>query len=138
MAFAGTEWATEIAADSDLSYHPIADEDGRPVGAMQIIDPHLEPTHYWGDIEPGLRAIDVWIGDPADRGRGLGAAMMAQAHALCFADPAVTAIVIDPLASNTRALRFYRRLGYVEEGIRLFGEDRCLVMRLHRAAFTAR
>jgi hypothetical protein len=25
---------------------------GRAIGAMQMIDPHLESTHYWGEIEP--------------------------------------------------------------------------------------
>ena len=39
--------------------------------------------------------------------------MMRLAHERCFADPTVTAIVIDPLASNTRAIAFYHRLGYV-------------------------
>lgn len=137
-AFGGADWAEELAADCEHSFHLIAEEDGRPVGAMQVVDPHLEPTHYWGPIEPGLRAIDVWIGDAADRGRGLGARMMREAHALCFADPSVSAIVIDPLESNARAIRFYLRLGYVDEGARLFdGDDRCRVMRLTRAAWDA-
>ena len=138
VAFGDHDWREEIGADSDVSFHVIAEEAGRPVGAMQIIDPHREPTHYWGDVEPGLRALDVWIGDPSDRGRGLGAEMMRAAHALCFATPDVTAIVIDPLESNTRALRFYRRLGYVDAGPRIFdGVDRCRVMRLTRAAWAA-
>ncbi len=138
LAFGGLDWQAELAADTDTSFHLIAELDGRPIGAMQIIDPHLEPTHYWGEIEPGLRAIDIWIGDPADRNHGLGAAMMAAAHALCFADPAVGAIVIDPLASNVRAQRFYRRLGYVDQELRWFADDHCRVMRLTRAAYQAR
>jgi aminoglycoside 6'-N-acetyltransferase len=50
----------------------------------------------------------------------------------CFAEPAVEAILIDPLASNTRAIRFYQRFGFKPVGERLFGEDRCLVHRLER------
>ena len=45
--------------------------------------------------------------------------------------------MIDPLASNTDAIRFYRRLGFVDEGERCFGDDSddvCLVMRLARDA----
>ena len=103
---------------------------------MQIIDPYLEPTHYWGDVSPNLRAIDIWIGAPADRGNGNGAEMMRQAIDLCFADPTVTAIIIDPLASNTRAHKFYRRLGFTAVGRRLFnGEDDCLVHELTRTAW---
>lgn len=138
VAFAGAVWAEEIAADNDVSRHWIAELDGRPIGAMQIIDPHREPTHYWGEIEPNLRAIDIWIGDVADLGKGLGTQMMRQALALCFADPAVTAVIIDPLASNTRAHRFYQRLGFRPEGRRVFNdEDDCLVHRLTRADWRA-
>jgi aminoglycoside 6'-N-acetyltransferase len=39
--------------------------------------------------------------------------MMELAFESCYADPAVTAILVDPLASNRRAHRFYERLGFV-------------------------
>lgn len=136
-AFGGLDWRDELGQDSDVSYHLVADVDGRPVGAMQICDPHLEPTHYWGTIAPNLRAVDIWIGAEADRNRGYGREMMRQAHERCFADSTVTAIVIDPLASNTRAIAFYQRLGYVSVERRTFGDDDCLVMRLTRDAWTA-
>ena len=131
-AFGGLDWGRELSLSTDVSYYLIAELDGRPIGAMQVIDPHEEPTHYWGDIEPNLRAIDIWIGAPDDRGKGYGAEMMRLAHELCFADPKVTAIVIDPLASNTRAHAFYRRLGYRPVERRKFGDDECLVHRLSR------
>ena len=134
-AFGGLDWRAELSHDSDVSYHLIAEIDGRPVGAMQICDPHLEATHYWGKIEPSLRAIDIWIGAEADRNKGYGREMMRLAHERCFADPTVTAIVIDPLASNTRAIAFYQRLGYVAVGRRMFGDDDCLVLTLTRHAW---
>ena len=64
--------------------------------------------------------------------------MMRRAFQVCFAEPAVTAIVIDPLTSNTRAHKFYRRLGFVPEGRRLFDDDDCLVHRLTREAWRQR
>jgi aminoglycoside 6'-N-acetyltransferase len=134
-AFGGLDWRKELGQDSDVSYHLIAEVDGRPVGAMQICDPHVEPTHYWGTIEPNLRAIDIWIGAHDDRKKGYGREMMALAHERCFADAAVTAIVVDPLATNTRAVAFYRRLGYVTIERRTFGDDDCLVLRLSRDAW---
>ncbi len=134
-AFEGHDWHDAIANQSDVDFYLVAEVDGRPIGAMQVIDPHLEPTHYWGDIEPNLRALDIWIGESDQRGRGFGEQMMRQAFELCFADPAVTAIVIDPLASNARALAFYERLGFVKVERRLFNdEDDCWVMRLTRDA----
>ena len=109
-----------------------------PTGPSPGDDPRREPTHYWGEIEPNLRAIDIWIGDAADHGQGHGETMMRLALQRCFADPAVTAVIIDPLASNTRAHKFYRRIGFVAVGRQLFGEDDCLVHRLTREAWQAR
>ena len=126
------EWESELESPTPHWEHLVAEVDGRPVGAMLIIDPALEPTHYWGDIGLGLRALDIWIG-PADAlDRGYGSQMMAQAIDRCFADPAVEAIVIDPLTSNADAHRFYRRMGFNAVGRRTFGEDECLVHRLER------
>src|SRR5262249_1335111 len=112
----------------------IAEENGRPVGFLQIIDPLLEETRYWGDCEPDLRALDIWIGEESDPGRGLGTEMMRQVIDRCFAAPEVTAILLDPLASNTRAQRFYERLGFHFVERRTFlGVDDCSVYRLDRA-----
>ncbi len=133
QAFAGAVWVDEIAGNSDFTCYYIAELDGRPIGAMQVIDPAQEPTQYWGEIERNLRAVDIWIGDARDRNRGHGGAMMRAVIDRCFNDPAVTAIVIDPLNSNTDAHRFYKRLGFKVVGRRLFGEDDCLVHRLDRA-----
>lgn len=137
-AFGDTYWPDELALVCPSYRYYMAELSGRPIGAMQIIDPHIEPTHYWGEIEPNLRAIDIWIGALADTGQGYGESMMRLAFQMCFADGDVTAIVIDPLASNTRAHRFYQRLGFVPEGRRTFGDDDCLVHRLTRADWRAR
>lgn len=137
-AFGGLDWRSELSQSSDVGYYLIAEVDGRPIGAMQICDPHAEPSHYWGAIEPNLRAVDIWIGNASDRNKGYGREMMRLAHERCFVDPAVTAIVIDPLASNTRAIRFYKRLGYVPVERRWFGADDSLVLTLTRAVWEAR
>lgn len=137
-AFGGTDWSEELAMQSEVFRYSIAEADGRPIGVMLTIDPAREPNHYWGDIEPGLRALDIWIGPPDALGRGYGTRMMTLAIDACFAEPGVTAIVIDPLASNTAAHRFYGRLGFRPVERRMFGEDDCLVHRLERAEWEAR
>lgn len=127
------DWGDEIVHADEWTEHLIAEEDGRPIGVLEIIDPALESTHYWGDAEPGQRAIDIWIGEVADLNRGLGAQMMQQALARCFADPAVWAVLIDPLGSNTSARRFYEREGFEVLGPRRFGSDDCVVYRMTRS-----
>jgi aminoglycoside 6'-N-acetyltransferase len=100
------DWAAVIARDVVWFEILIGEAGGRPIGVVQIIDPHLEESHYWGDCAPNQRAIDIWIGEEADLGRGHGTKMMQQAIDRCFADPAVTTILIDPLIINTAAIRF--------------------------------
>ncbi|WP_109261124.1 GNAT family N-acetyltransferase [Hyphobacterium indicum] len=129
------DWAGQIARDVDWLDILIGEVEGRAIGVVQIIDPHLEESHYWGDCAPHQRAIDIWIGEESDLGKGHGTKMMQQAIDRCFADPAVTTILIDPLIINTAAIRFYRRLGFVDVGERRFGEDDCLVMELPRAVW---
>jgi aminoglycoside 6'-N-acetyltransferase len=125
-------WETELARDPPWREQLIGEVDGRPVGFVQIIDPAEEDSHYWGDVPPNLRAIDIWIGEASDLNRGYGTAMMRLAIARCFAAPEVTAILIDPLASNTAAHRFYERLGFRFVERRRFGGDDCFVYRLER------
>jgi aminoglycoside 6'-N-acetyltransferase len=125
-------WDDELARDVPWRRLLIGEDDGRPVGMMQVIDPQTEETHYWGDAGPGLRAIDIWIGEESDLSRGYGAQMMRLAIADCFSAPGVMAILIDPLISNTAAHRFYERLGFRRVGRRMFGQDDCAVYRLER------
>ena len=95
-----------------------------PIGFVQIIDPAEEESHYWGDVPANLRAIDIWIGEEAYLGKGHGTEIMRLAIDRCFAPPEVTAIIIDPLVSNTRSHRFYQRLGFAPIERRSFGAGR--------------
>lgn len=130
-------WQTELQRNPDWREQLVAELDGRAIGFVQIIDPARENSHYWGAIEPKLRAIDIWIGEPDCLGRGFGTQIMTLAIERSFANADVTAILVDPLATNTGAHRFYERLGFLPVGPRRFGLDDCLVYRLDRDAWTA-
>jgi aminoglycoside 6'-N-acetyltransferase len=126
-------WEVELRRSPDWREQLIAEIGDRSIGFIQIIDPAQEDSHYWGDIAPNLRAIDIWIGEETDLGKGYGTKMMQLAINRCFADTRVTAVLIDPLASNTRAHRFYERLGFQFVELRRFGDDDCFVYCLNRA-----
>lgn len=125
-------WETELHRNPPWREQLIAELNGQPIGIVQIIDPLEEETHYWGEVSPNLRAIDIWIGEVHNLNKGYGTTMMQLAIARCFSNPNVTAILIDPLKTNTKAHRFYERLGFkfVEE--RTFNEDACFVYELKR------
>jgi aminoglycoside 6'-N-acetyltransferase len=82
-------WEVELARSPDWREQLIAEIDGRPIGFIQIINPAQEDSHYWGDVEENLRAIDIWIGEEIDLGKGYGTQMMQFALARCFAHPLV-------------------------------------------------
>lgn len=130
-------WHEELARTPTWREQLVAEADGVPIGFVQIIDPAEEESHYWGACEPNLRAVDIWIGEAAYLGRGFGTTIMRLALARCFAPPEVTAVLIDPLASNVDAIRFYERLGFERVGPRRFGEDDCIVYRMSRQRWTA-
>jgi aminoglycoside 6'-N-acetyltransferase len=128
-------WEVELGRAVDWREQLIAELDGRPIGFVQIIDPSLEDSHYWGAVPPNLRAVDIWIGEEADLGKGYGTRIMQLTLDRCFADASVTGVLIDPLGANLRVHRFYERLGFRFVERRRFGQDECLVYRLDRANY---
>ena len=135
VAAAGDDWGWEVELNRSPDWREqfIAELDGRPIGFVQIIDPAREDSHYWGEVPGGLRAIDIWIGEADDLGKGYGTRMMKLALGRCFAGPSVMAVLVDPRADNLRAHHFYESLGFHLVERRRFGDDDCLVYRLDRA-----
>ncbi len=129
------DWEYELPRNVDWREFLISEVEGRAIGVMQIIDPEKEETHYWGNVEPNLRAIDIWIGEESDLGKGYGSQMMNLALERCFKDNNVIAVLIDPLASNEAAIRFYQRIGFRKVMRQNLGEDDCWVMRIDREEF---
>lgn len=111
----------------------IAELNSKPVGFLQAMDPALDESRYWGETGEGYRAIDIWIGEEKELGKGYGTCMMKLAIERCFSDPEVHTILIDPLASNQKAHRFYEKLGFRFVENRRFGQDDCFVFKLERA-----
>ena len=128
-------WKKELAHDAEWKELLIAQEDNRDIGFIQIIDPKLEETHYWGEVESNLRAIDIWIGEEDDIGKGFGTKMMQHAISKCFSNVDVIGVLVDPRVDNTRACRFYEKLGFELVERRMFDKDDCYVYRLDRASW---
>jgi aminoglycoside 6'-N-acetyltransferase len=126
------DWESELQKDPEWREQLVADKDGEPIGFIQIIDPFHEETHYWGEIEENKRAIDIWIGEEANLNKGYGTQMMNLAIQRCFSVPEVDAIFIDPLKTNTKAHRFYARLGFEFLEERIFDGKECFVYVLKR------
>ncbi|WP_373495517.1 GNAT family N-acetyltransferase [Aquiflexum sp.] len=132
------DWESELTKNPEWRLQLMAELNGRPIGFVQIIDPALEESHYWGEVEENLRAIDIWMGEAKDIGKGYGTIMMNKSIDICFSDEKVKAILIDPLTINTKAIRFYERLGFEFVEYRRFGESDCSVYQLTRDKWMAK
>lgn len=129
------DWDYELSRQVAWRELIVSHIDERPIGFMQIINAAKEETHYWGDVSPTLMAIDIWIGSESDIGKGYGTSMMHLGLSRCFSRPETEAVLVDPLSGNTRAHRFYARLGFREIEQRDFDGDLCTVYRIDREDF---
>ena len=127
------DWHAELERDKRFTELLIGEIDGHPFAFVELCDAANEESHYWGDdVEQGAWALDIWIGQPQFRNRGLGTTLMQVALARCFDRHDAKVVFIDPLVSNVAAHRFYERLGFQAVGVRWFDDDECLVYRLPR------
>lgn len=127
------DWEYELTRTPEWRMQLIAENNGQPIGFIQIIDPAKEETHYWGNIEADKRAIDIWIGEEKNLGKGYGTEMMKLALEICFMDETVNEVIIDPLESNKKAIHFYKKIGFQYLETKMFGKDKCEVYSITRA-----
>lgn len=132
------DWEFELNRNPIWREQLIAELDGEPIGMVQIIDPYHEETHYWGEVEKNKRAIDIWIGEEENLSKGYGSLIMKLAINRCFDNPKVNGILIDPLKTNIKARRFYKRLGFKFIEDRNFEGTVCSVYELKKSQYTNR
>jgi len=128
-------WEVELNRNPLWREQLVAELDNEPIGFIQIIDPHFEETHYWGNIGPNKRAIDIWIGEEYNLNLGYGTLMMKLAIERCFINPDVNEIMVDPLKTNTKAHRFYKRLGFDFIKERKFDGINCYIFAISRKQY---
>jgi RimJ/RimL family protein N-acetyltransferase len=95
----------------------IAILDGEPVGFIQSYVAMGSGEGWWEqETDPGTRGIDQFLANAEQLGRGIGSAMVRLFVERLFEDPAVTKVQADPSPENQRAIRCYRRAGFVVHG----------------------
>jgi aminoglycoside 6'-N-acetyltransferase len=99
---------TEIIESDDDTVIYVIDVAGEVVGLIQ----------YYEETDPDYRhaGIDIFL-DPAHHGRGLGTDAIRTLARHLFEARGHHRLIIDPAASNTRAIRTYERVGFRPVGI---------------------
>jgi RimJ/RimL family protein N-acetyltransferase len=106
----------ETAGEATRAYIAYLDEE--PIGFIQSYIVKDSGDGWWEDErDPGARGIDQFLADGDGLGRGLGSAMIRAFVDRLFAEPQVTQVQTDPAPDNERAIRCYRKAGFVEVGV---------------------
>ena len=87
----------------------IIEADGRAIGEIQYSFSYADVTWSAG--------IDIFIGEPAARDRGLGTEAIRTVLQYLFETKGVSRVVIDPEPSNRRAIRAYEKAGFRLDGV---------------------
>jgi RimJ/RimL family protein N-acetyltransferase len=121
-------WGDETYAELERDYLPIIlDEsttrayivllDNEPIGFIQSYVVMGSGDGWWEqETDPGARGIDQFLCNFDQLGQGLGSAMVKAFSDHLFQDPTVTKVQTDPSPHNERAIRSYRRAGFVDVG----------------------
>lgn len=86
---------------------------GCPVGYLQYY-PVVEPTDYGLDSAEDTWAFDLFLGDPALWGTGVGSRALRLMVDYVAATHGARRMVIDPRIDNLRAIRAYEKVGFAK------------------------
>lgn len=86
----------------------------RPIGYIQTYRIADEPEYARAlDLDEAAAGIDLFIGEDAYRGRGLGPEILRRFLVdVVFADPEIESCIIGPEPGNTVAIRAYEKAGF--------------------------
>ncbi|MEX1022803.1 MAG: GNAT family protein [Dehalococcoidia bacterium] len=84
---------------------------GRSVGEIQYYHPYAGKEYEWD------AGIDVFIGEPDARGRGVGVEAVRTMLRYLFEERRVHRVMIDPEVGNARAVHVYERAGFTRDGV---------------------
>ncbi len=110
------KWRKRVAGedddDEDTDRYVIV-VDGQDIGEIQVYDLETEPEF---EAQAGIlnaAGVDVLIGEPEWRNRGVGTAVMRKfIHEYVFTRPRIKTCIIDPEPQNLRAIRSYEKSGF--------------------------
>lgn len=105
------EWATDFVTNNIAKDHAqfVAVEQGTVVGWCDILPNHRPGFGHSGSV--GMGVLREW------RGQGLGKALLEACIQKAFAS-GLTRIELEVYADNVNAIALYRRLRFVEEGLK--------------------
>jgi len=84
---------------------------GRGVGSVEYSHPYADTDYLW------TAGIDIFIGEPAARNRGVGTEAVRTLLQYLFEVKHLHRVTIDPEVGNARAIRSYEKAGFRFDGV---------------------
>ncbi len=108
----------------------MAELDGRPVGHVQwYLSREYPDYHQAVGADGGWVGVDYFVGDPADRGRGVGSAMIdAFVEQVVAKLAGATAAVASPSPDNAASIRALENAGFAGGDVVAVGDSSEVVM----------
>ena len=88
----------------------IMEYEGYPVGYLQYYQ--ADPQEYEFEHHGKAYALDLFIGEPAYWGRGLGPGFIRLLLCFLFEERGADWVILDPHVDNLRAIRCYEKCGF--------------------------
>jgi aminoglycoside 6'-N-acetyltransferase len=88
----------------------ILEYQGQPVGYLQFYPAYLEEYHF--DETGTVYGLDLFIGQPAVWGKGVGTAFIRLLLRYLFTEKGADWVILDPHVDNLRAIRAYEKCGF--------------------------
>lgn len=108
----------------------------RPIGFIQSYQAARAGDGWWPHEDAETRGLDLFIGEAALLGRGVGPRVVRAFATLLFCDVGVNSLITDPHPDNVRSVRCFEKAGF-ERCDRLQTPDGdALLLRLTRQRFT--
>jgi RimJ/RimL family protein N-acetyltransferase len=86
-----------------------------PIGYIQSYEAKSIGSGWWPDAKPGTYGIDQFIGDPEFMNKGLGSIIIFRFVEILFQNSNVLDVIADPDPTNSRAIRAYEKIGFIQE-----------------------
>jgi aminoglycoside 6'-N-acetyltransferase len=103
--------AEHFEPDVAPTWRFIIEWQGRPVGMLQYYHDYPDTEDSWS------AGIDIYIGEPDARDRGVGTEAVRIMLRYLFEVKRVHRVIIDPQTTNARAIRAYEKAGFRREGV---------------------
>lgn len=107
------KWNARAAEDDGDTDRYIIVVDGEVIGEIQLSEVSKFPEAAAAITIPDSVSVDLFIGDPEWRNRGIGTAVIRKfIREFVFTRPGIKTCIIDPEPENLRAIRSYEKAGF--------------------------